>query len=87
MGWQRSARLLRARHQTSKAQQRDGVSLESLTTLAPTAPRLTWDVFGPADDDHQLPICQVTESGQGLDISLRHTRGRHSIQLVGFSHQ
>ena len=49
--------------------------------------QLTWDVLGPADDDHELSVCQVTESGQGLDVTLRHAGGRHGVQLVRFSHQ
>lgn len=53
--------------------------------LVPT--RLTWDVLGPADDDHELSVRQVTESGQGLDVTLRHARGRHGVELVGLGHQ
>lgn len=49
--------------------------------------RLTWDVLGPADDDHELLVCQVTESGQGLDVALRHAGGRPGIELVWLSHQ
>ena len=48
---------------------------------------LTWDVLGPANDDHELPVCQVTESGQSLDVALRHAGGRHGIQFVWLSHQ
>lgn len=53
--------------------------------LGPT--RLTWDVLGPADDDHELSVRQVTESGQGLDVALRHARGRHGVELVRLGHQ
>lgn len=53
--------------------------------LGPTG--LTWDVLGPANDDHELPVCEVTESGQGLDVTLRHARGRHGVQLVRLRHQ
>lgn len=56
-----------------------------LSVPGPTG--LTWDVLGPADDDHELPVGQVTESGQGLDVALGHARGRHGIQLVGLRHQ
>lgn len=55
--------------------------------LSPGPTGLTWDVLGPANDDHELPVCQVTKSGQGLDVAFRHARGRHGIELVRLGHQ
>ena len=66
---------------------------EELLVSAYTLPQsrvsvgLTWDVLGPANDDHELPVCQVTESGQSLDVALWHAGRRHGIQFVRLSHQ
>lgn len=48
---------------------------------------LTWDVLGPTNDDHELPVGQVTESGQSLDVALWHARGRHGVEFVRLSYQ
>ena len=48
---------------------------------------LTWDVLGPANNDHELPVCQITESGQSLDVALWHARGWHGVEFVRLSHQ
>lgn len=47
----------------------------------------TWDVFGPANDDHQLTVSEVAQCGQGLDVALRHGGVRHGIDLLWLSHQ
>lgn len=47
----------------------------------------TWDVFGPADDDHQLAVSQVAQRGQSLDVTLRHGGVRHGIDLLWLHHQ
>ena len=47
----------------------------------------TWDVFGPADDDHQLAVSQVAQRGQSLDVALRHGGVRHGIDLLWLRHQ
>ena len=47
----------------------------------------TWDMLGPANDDHQLPVSQVTQRGQGLDVTLRHGGVRHGVDLLWLSHQ
>lgn len=47
----------------------------------------TWDVFSPADYDHQLAVGQVTERGQSLDVTLRHGGVRHGIDLLWLCHQ
>lgn len=47
----------------------------------------TWDVLGPADDDHQLTVSQVAQRGQSLDVALRHGGVRHGIDLLWLRHQ
>ena len=47
----------------------------------------TWDMFCPADDDHQLAVSQVAQRGQSLDVALRHGRVRHGIDLLRLRHQ
>lgn len=47
----------------------------------------TWDVLGPADIDHQLPVCQVTQRGQSLDVAVGDSRVWHGIDLLRLSHQ
>lgn len=48
---------------------------------------LTRDVFGPADDDHQLAICQVTKGGERALGRVRLQRIRHGEQLLRLCHQ
>lgn len=47
----------------------------------------TWDVLGPADIDHQFPVCQVTQRGQSLDVAVRNSRVRHGIDLLRLGNQ
>lgn len=39
-------------------------------------------MFRPADDDHQFTVGQVTQRGQGLDVSVRHGGVRHGVDLL-----
>lgn len=50
-------------------------------------PNRTWDVFGPADVDHQLPVGQVAQRGQGLDVALRDGGVRHGKDALWLGHQ
>lgn len=47
----------------------------------------TWDVFGPADVDHQLPVSQVTQGGQSLDVALGDSGVRHGEDGLRLGHQ
>lgn len=47
----------------------------------------TWDMFGPADIDHQLSVSQVTQCGQSLDVALRYSGVRHGKDTFRLSHQ
>lgn len=47
----------------------------------------TWDVLGPADDDHQLAVSQVAQCGQSLDVALWHGGVRHGVDLLWLCHQ
>jgi len=47
----------------------------------------TWDVFGPADVDHQLSVGQVAQRGQSLDVALGHGGVRHGEDALGLGHQ
>lgn len=49
--------------------------------------KATWDVLGPADVDHQLPVSQVTQRGQSLDVTLRHGGVRHGKNALRLGHQ
>lgn len=48
---------------------------------------LTWDVFGPADVDHQLPVGQVAQRGQSLDVALRYRGIRHGEDALRLGNQ
>lgn len=48
---------------------------------------LTGNVLGPADDDHQLAICQVTKGGERALGRVRLQRVRHGEQLLRLRHQ
>lgn len=50
-------------------------------------PKATWDVFGPADVDHQLPVGQVTQCGQSLDVALGHGGVGHGKDALRLGHQ
>lgn len=50
-------------------------------------PSLTWYVLGPADDDHNLPVSQITQSARCLRRTVRKCGIRHSVQFFGFSHK
>lgn len=56
-----------------------------LSALWPAS--LTWDVFGPADDDHQLAVGQVTQCGQCFDVALGHGGVRHGVDLLRLRYQ
>ena len=44
-------------------------------------------MLGPADDDHQLSVCQVTQRGEGLDVALGHGGVGHGVDLLWLGHQ
>lgn len=48
---------------------------------------LTRDVFGPADDDHQLAICKVTKGGERALGRVWLQRVGHGEQLLWLCHQ
>ncbi len=47
----------------------------------------TWDMFGPADVDHQLSVRQVTQRSQGLDVAVWYSWVRHGVNLLWLGHQ
>lgn len=44
-------------------------------------------MFSPANDDHQLAVSQVAQSGQSLDVSVGHCGVRHGVDLLRLHHQ
>lgn len=48
---------------------------------------LTGDVFGPADDDHQLTICKVAQGGERALGRVWLQRVGHGEQLLRLCHQ
>lgn len=42
----------------------------------------TWDMFRPADDDHQLAVSQIAQRGQSLDVPVRHGGVGHGVDLL-----
>lgn len=44
-------------------------------------------MLGPADDDDQLAIGEITECGQCLDVTLRHGGIWHGIDLLWLCYQ
>ena len=44
-------------------------------------------MLGPADDDHQLAVRQVTQRGESLDVALGHGGVRHGVDLLRLRHQ
>lgn len=47
----------------------------------------TWDVFRPANDDHQLAVSKVAQRGQSLNVALWHGRVGHGIDLLWLRNQ
>lgn len=47
----------------------------------------TWDMFGPADVDHELSVRQVTQRSQGLDVAVWYCWVRHGVNLLWLGHQ
>lgn len=47
----------------------------------------TWDVFGPANVDHQLSVSEVTQRGQSLDVALGYCGIRHGEDALGLGDQ
>lgn len=44
-------------------------------------------MLGPANVDHQFPVGQVTERGQGFDVAVGHGGVRHGVDLLRLRHQ
>lgn len=44
-------------------------------------------MLGPADVDHQLPVSQVAEGGQGLDVAVGDGGVGHGVDLLWLGHQ
>lgn len=57
------------------------------SSFGPPARSLTGDVFGPADDDHQLTIRKVTEGGERALGRVRLQRVGHGEQLLWLCRQ
>lgn len=49
--------------------------------------KCTWNMLRPSNDNHQLPVSQVTQCSEGFDVTVRDSRVRHGIDLLRFGHQ
>ena len=47
----------------------------------------TWDVLGPAYVDHQLPVGEVTQRGEGFDVAVGYRGVGHGVDLLRLGHQ
>lgn len=49
--------------------------------------KCTWNMLRPSNDNHQLPVSQVTQCSEGLDVTVGDSRVRHGIDLLRLGHQ